>query len=241
MYKQFEPFPNFSTAMYMAAYFSRMDTKSKAHTTTLAKITQHPKFQWEELKFFNVHVENVQLDNYLKHGTHPFQTQNGWQEATIYIHLPVENQPFRSEGDTEMLPIYGLYHHRITNIVRSVCMSMATASFHFTPFSMHWIPDSDKPHEHERVYTDTYMSDSMIQAQTDINAIPHAEGDTKECVVLSLMLASDSTQLTSFGSASVWPVYVMFANQPKQDRVQPSCHVVHHLAYMPSVSIASFG
>ena len=84
---------------------------------------------------------------------------------------------------------------------------------------MHWIPDSDKPHEHECVYTDTYMSDSMIQAQTDINTIPRAEGDTKECVVLSLMLASDSTQLTSFGSASVWPVYIMFANQPKQDRV----------------------
>ena len=239
MYEPFEPFSNFSIAMYMAAYFSGMDTKSEAHATYLAKMTQHPKFQWEELKNFNAHVENVQLDNYLKHGTHPFQTQNGWHEATVYIRLPVENKQFNSEAEAEMLPIYGLYHRRITDIVRSVCASTATASFHFTPFTMHWTPDSDKPHDHERVYADTYMSDSMLRAQTEVDALPRAEGDAKERVVLGLMLASDSAQLTSFGLASVWPVYIMFANQPKQDRVRPSCHAVHHLAYVPSVSILS--
>jgi hypothetical protein len=101
---------------------------------------------------------------------------------------------------------------------------------------MHWTPDQDKPYEHERVYADTYMSDSMIDAQSEVNALPWEEGDTKERVVLGLMLASDSAQLTSFGTASVWPVYVMFANQPKQERVRPTCHAVHHLAYVPSVS-----
>ena len=101
---------------------------------------------------------------------------------------------------------------------------------------MHWCPDPDKPHKHQWIYANAYMSDSMIQAQTTIDALPCAEGDTKECVVLGLMFASDSAQLMSFGSASVWPVYLMFANQPKQERVRPTCHVVHHLAYVPSVS-----
>ena len=115
MYKPFKAFPNFSTAMYMVAYFSGI---SKAHATSLAKIMQHPKFQWEELKNFNAHVENVQVDSYLKHRAHPFQTQNSWQEATVYICLPVENRIFSSEGNTKMLPIYGLYncyhwHHQI--------------------------------------------------------------------------------------------------------------------------------
>ena len=76
----------------------------------------------------------------------------------------------------------------------------------------------------------------MIQAQLEVDSLPRPEGDMKECVVLELMLASDSAQLTSFGSASVWPIYMMFANQPKQERVQPSCHAVHHLAYVPLVS-----
>ena len=118
----------------------------------------------------------------------------------------------------------------------SVCASKAVESFHFVPFTLHWSPDPDIPHEHERVYADTYMSDAMIQAQVEVDTLPRQEGDTREWVVLGLMLASDSAQLTSFGSASVWPIYLMFANQPKQKRVQPSCHAVHHLAYVPSVS-----
>ena len=76
----------------------------------------------------------------------------------------------------------------------------------------------------------------MIQTQTEIDSLPRQEGDTRECIALGIMLALDSTQLTNFGLASVWPVYLMFANQPKKDRVKPSCHTVHHLAYVPSVS-----
>ena len=101
---------------------------------------------------------------------------------------------------------------------------------------MHWCPNPDKPHEHQWVYANAYMSDSMIQAQMVVDALPRAEGDTRERIILGLMLASDLVQLMSFGSASVWPIYLMFANQPKQERVRPTYHAVHHLAYMPSVS-----
>jgi hypothetical protein len=76
----------------------------------------------------------------------------------------------------------------------------------------------------------------MIEAQIEVNALPREEGDNKERMVLGLMLASDSVQLTSFRTASVWPIYLMFANQPKQERVRPTCHAVHHLTYVPSVS-----
>jgi hypothetical protein len=233
----FTPFTNFSTALYMAAYFSGFDTKSEAHTTSLAKMMQHPKFQWVELDTFNTHTENICLDKYLKHGTEPFQMENGWQEATVHICLPVEGKLFASEEAAPMLPIHGLYHCQIVNIVRTVCASTATVSFHFTPFTMHWTPDTDKPHKHKQVYADAYMSDSMIQAQTEVDDLPRVEGNTKDCIVLGLMLALDSAQLTSFGSASVWPIYLMFANQPKQERVRLSCHTVHHLAYVLSVSV----
>ena len=77
----------------------------------------------------------------------------------------------------------------------------------------------------------------MVQAQMEVDELPWQEGNARECIALQLMLASDSAQLTSFGMASVWLVYLMFANQPKLERVKPSCHVVHHLAYIPSVSL----
>jgi len=76
----------------------------------------------------------------------------------------------------------------------------------------------------------------MMQAQREVDNISRQEGDLKEHIALGIMFASDSAQLTNFGSASVWPIYLMFANQSKQERVKPLCHVVHHLAYVPSVS-----
>ena len=232
----FAPFASFSTAMYMVTYFSGMDTKSEAHATSLAKVAQHPKFKWDNLSNFNAHMENIQLDNYLKYGSNTFQVENGWCALTVLIRLPVEGKKLQSEDDAPLLQINRLRHHRIVDIVQTVVESDTTVSFHFTPFTMHWFPNPDKPHEHQQVYANAYMSDSMIQAQTVVDALPHAEGDTKECVVLGLMLASDLVQLTSCGSASVWPVYLMFANQPKQERVRPTCHAVHHLAYVPLVS-----
>jgi hypothetical protein len=142
----FAPFTNFSTALYMAKYFSGFNTKSEAHMTSLAKTMQHPKFQWEELENFNAHAENVHLDKYLKHRTEPFQIENGWLEATVHIHLPVEGKLYESKDVAPMLPIDSLYHCWIVNIIQSVCTSTVTASFHFTPFMMHWTPDPDKPH-----------------------------------------------------------------------------------------------
>ena len=71
----FEPFPNFSTAIFMAAYFSDTGTKSEQHAMTLAAALQVPRFKLDELKGFNTHVENVHLDKYLTDRTHPFQVQ----------------------------------------------------------------------------------------------------------------------------------------------------------------------
>ncbi|KAF8263216.1 hypothetical protein EI94DRAFT_1807601 [Lactarius quietus] len=222
MPEPFAPFPNLSVALYMATYFSGMDTKSEEHVTMVATTMQDPRFSTEEMRGFNTHVENVHLDKYLKDGTHPFQTEDGWQESVLHIHLPVEGMHFESEEDAPTLPIH-------------VCKSNAAETFHFMPYTMHWHPDPLDPDKHERVYTDTYTADAMIQAQTEVNNLPRQEGNIREHIALGLMLASDSAQLTNFGSTSVWPVYLMFVNQSKLERVKPSHHAVHHLTYIPSL------
>ena len=49
------PFPNLIVTLYMATYFSRMDTKSEEHVTMVAKTMQDPRFSTEEMTGFNVH------------------------------------------------------------------------------------------------------------------------------------------------------------------------------------------
>jgi hypothetical protein len=233
----FEPFTNYSTALFMRAYFSGLDTKSEEHANMVARIVEDKYFRLTELKNFSAQRENARLDKYIREGGHPFKTQDGWHETTLEIPLPVEGESFASEDQAPRLSIPKFFHRRITDIIKSVCASHDVQTFHFTPYTMHWSPDPLNPERSERIYGDTYMSDVMVQAQTEVDNLPRLEGDTKERVVLGLMLASDCAQLTSFGSASVWPIYLMFANQPKEERARPSCHAVHHLAYAPSVSL----
>jgi hypothetical protein len=233
----FEPFTNYSTALFMRAYFSGLDTKSEEHANMVARIVEDKYFRLTELKNFSAQQENACLDKYIREGGHPFKTQDGWHETTLEIPLPVEGESFASEDQAPRLSIPKFFHRHITDIIKSVCTSHDVQTFHFTPYTMHWSPDPLNPERSEHIYGDTYMSDVMVQAQTEVDNLPRLEGDTKERVVLGLMLASDCTQLTSFGSASVWPIYLMFANQPKEERARPSCHAVHHLAYAPSVSL----
>ena len=122
----------------MAAYFSDTGTKSEQHAMTLAAALQDQRFKLDKLKGFNAHVENVCLDKYLTDGTHPFQVQDGWQAATVYVCLPLEGRLFESEDNAPTLAICGLYHRQITDIVTSVCTSKAVKSFHFVPFTLHW-------------------------------------------------------------------------------------------------------
>ncbi|KAH9172689.1 hypothetical protein EDB89DRAFT_1832399, partial [Lactarius sanguifluus] len=170
---------------------------------------------------------------------HPFRTQDGWMETAVKIRLPVEGKLFVSEDDAPTLLIPRLFHRRIIDIVETVCASKTAESFRFTPYTMHWCPDPDNPDKYERVYADSYVSDAMVQAQVEVDNLPRLEGDTKEhvavTVALCMMLASDSARLTDYRSATVWPIYIMFANQPKQERAKPTCHAVHHLAYVPSI------
>ena len=86
----FEPFTNHSTALFMQAYFSRLDTKSEEHANHIARVMEDKSFQITELKNFSAQWENARLDKYICEGGHPFKTQDGWHEATLEIPLPVE-------------------------------------------------------------------------------------------------------------------------------------------------------
>ncbi|KAH9025567.1 hypothetical protein EDB84DRAFT_1564035 [Lactarius hengduanensis] len=215
---------------------STSDGQQPANRTVPTKSSQASTFPVlaQELAGFNVARESARLDKYLKDELHPFRTQDGWMETAVKIRLPVEGKSFVLEDDTPTLLIPHLFHRRIIDIIETVCASKTAESFRFTPYTMHWCPDPDNPDKYERVYADSYVSDAMVQAQVEVDNLPRLEGDTKEHVALCMMLASDSALLTNFGTATVWPIYIMFANQPKQERAKPTYHAVHHLAYVPS-------
>lgn len=128
----------------------------------------------------------------------------------------------------------GMLHYRpLVGVIRAAFESKASMRFHYTPFKKYWQATS---HSEERIYDELYTSDVWINAQCQIQEHAQQIGEQLECAIAALMLWSDSTHLTNFGNASLWPIYAFFGNQSKYERAQPSAHACHHLAYIPSVS-----
>ncbi|TBU38821.1 hypothetical protein BD309DRAFT_930000, partial [Dichomitus squalens] len=70
-----------------------------------------------------------------------------------------------------------------------------------------------------------------------MRACPRRANDPEnlEYALAPLILYSDSTHLTNFGTASLWPMYAYPANQSKYTRGRPSMYSAHHVAYVPSL------
>ncbi|KAF8834366.1 hypothetical protein BDN67DRAFT_992678 [Paxillus ammoniavirescens] len=84
------------------------------------------------------------------------------------------------------------------------------AIFHYEPYELQWQP----PHrEHNiRVYGELFTSNAFIEAHQKLQDSPLEPGCDLPRVVAGMMFWSDATQLSSFGSAKLWPLYLYFRN-----------------------------
>lgn len=116
----------------------------------------------------------------------------------------------------------------------SRCLSQASqTSSHSSQISI----DSLSSRSH-----DSESNDSSISGRSSApSALPTTPpqpppGATIENVVVPMILYTDSTHLTNFGSASLWPGYIFFGLLSKYISAIPEAHAVHHFVYMPEVS-----
>ncbi|KAF8833705.1 hypothetical protein BDN67DRAFT_992791 [Paxillus ammoniavirescens] len=86
-----------------------------------------------------------------------------------------------------------------------------------------------------RVYRELYTSEAFIKAQDQLLASPRESGCDLSCCIAALMFWSDTMQLTSFGNAKLWPLYLYFGNQLKYMRCQPSSKLCSHVTYFQSL------
>ncbi|KAF8551578.1 hypothetical protein OG21DRAFT_1478072 [Imleria badia] len=159
--------------------------------------------------------------------------KHGWKSSTVKIRLPKEGIRFDSEDDVPEFKIPGIYHRDITDVIRSVFEDEVFTTFNTTSFTQYWkVDDRD-----QEVFSEAYTSVEMREAYSEINSLPRDAKDHLERVVASLMMWSDSTHLTSFGDASLWPFYLFFGNESKYTRVKPTLLTCHHIAYIPKASM----
>jgi hypothetical protein len=229
----FHAFTNPTCGLMMAWQYSGTNAKSFAKFDRLGTFFEDPLFRSEDAIGITHARESKLLDKYLDDKTNPFREEHSWRESTARIRLPKEKQRWASEEDAPELEIPGVYHRSLVDIITAVFEDDVSQTFNMTPFSQHWKVSEEKTIQ---VFSEAYSSPAMLDAYTDISALPRNPDDNLERVVASLMFWSDSTHLTNFGDASMWPFYLFFGNQSKYTRGKPTASACHHVAYIPNVS-----
>ena len=220
-------FHNKSVNMLLDWQNSGSSAKSNGELNRLVhEVLLHPQFELDALQSFNATRENLKADA----AEEQSPLLGSFQRADIDIEVPsgIEGVPSRA------FTIPGLYHRKIISLIKDAFESQLSEQFHLTPFKLFRSSSLPSGEENERVYSEMYNSDAFLDEHDRVQRAPTDKPACKrEKVVAALMFWSDATNVAAFGTASVWPIYMLFGNLSKYIRCQPNSGAIKHLAYIP--------
>jgi hypothetical protein len=251
------PFPNESSFLLGEWYWNHGVQKSRESFNKLLSIVGNPGFRSEDV----LHTKWGRIDTMLAkndfdesgdgHETSGTGNGNGfdsvgddddagwmnedagWKQTPIYISVPFHHR-MKNPGPKKYF-VGDLYHRSFVSVIREKLANRHDdQNFHYEPFELLWKPADDSVET--RVHGELYTSPAFIEAHRDLQDSPREPGCDLPRVVVALMFWSDSTHLTSFGDAKLWPLYLSFGNDSKYHRCKPTCHLCNHVAYFQAVS-----
>ena len=216
----FYPYLNENSMQLGDWYWNQGAQKSKESFRELLGIIGDEGFHPEEVTKTNWQAMDRalgqnQFDNQPDAGDW-LDEDDGWRRTTIPVSVPFHS--CCQEPGPKTYHIHDFYHRSLTSIIRERISNVSYASqFHYEPYELHWHP----PHkEHNmQVYRELYTSDAYIEAHQQLQGLPPKPGCDLSRALAGIMLWSDSTHLTSFGHAKLWPLYLYFRNESNIDIV----------------------
>ncbi|KAJ3813956.1 hypothetical protein F5876DRAFT_73351 [Lentinula aff. lateritia] len=185
-------------------------TKSNNKMDGLAHILQWPDFQVKELEGYNVQAANEKI-------TKADQDWGCNQFKDSFIETAVEIE--------------------VPSVIRAAFADQLASQFYFVPFKLFQEIDSDDGKTiSQHVQTGLYNLDVFLEEHKNLCCAPTDDKNCKqEKVVAALMCWSDAMQLANFGTAKLWPIYMLFGNLSKYVCASPNSGAVHHLTYIPTI------
>ena len=228
----FVPFLN-ATVWHLMGWFYNSSTQKSLEDLNglVCNVILADDFNREDRWDFSAQQEMQRLDEAPHDPSSSHFTSDGWHTASIPIRLPCEKVKQPEDAAPEFR-VEGLHYCKITEVVRSAFKEPAAQMFHTALYKLFWQPDKTHPPEH--IITKLYTADAMLEEHKTIKSLP-VTGCNLETIIAAIMLWSDSTHLTSFGNAALWPIYLFLRNQSKYMCAKPTSFAAHHLAYIPKV------
>jgi hypothetical protein len=242
------PFKNISIFRLMNWFYNSSLTKSLSTLNNLVhKVLLAPDFDITDLNDFDAAKEARRLDDYhpssAGHGEgtsgstaegNSKTLKDGWIETAVPISVPCDKVTHPSEADAPIFHVKGLMYRKLIEVIKAAYQDSSAEQLHISPYEEYWQPTTDSPPE--RIYSELYNSNAYIQEHEKVRS-QLQPGCELETVIAPLMISSDATHLTSFGNASLWPIYLYLGSLSKYIRAKPSSFSAHHLAYIPKVRL----
>ncbi|TBU49493.1 hypothetical protein BD309DRAFT_1076425 [Dichomitus squalens] len=233
--KTYAPFLNWSAFGLMSWQYTGSVTKSAGELQRLVDdVLLDPRFDQDDLVGFSVNREKRRLDDYAATAG-AFAGGDGWREVEVELHVPKEHVQHESEKNTESFFVRGIWARSLTEVMKAALQDIVARKYHWFPHLLLRRCSPDAPLE--RVYSEVYNTDAMLEEHEKIQKMPRnlEDGPDVEYAVCALTAYSDSTHVAQFGTASLWPIHVLFANLSKYFRLKPTMFATHHLAYIPTI------
>ena len=238
----FYPYPNESSWRIGDWYWNQGAQKSKQSFKSLVEIITSTSFCTEDLCHANWTAIDRQLGSLeTAHGpsgttstTEEWQSEDsGWVQRTVTISIPFPRRVLHPSPKN--YTISSFYRRPLLSIIRETLSDPARCqSFRFEPYSLRW--QRSGADDDIAVYGELFTSQAFITAHRDLQEI---QLDSTDCTlprrIVALMLWSDATQLTAFGDARLWPLYIYFGNESKYRRGTPTANLCSHVAYFQTV------
>jgi hypothetical protein len=227
------PYPNESSFLLGDWFWNGGVQKSKKDFKDLVDIITHPRFKPDDIR----HTRWKNIDDVL--GSNEAEDEQwidvmgaGWNTAQVKISVPFHRRT-PNPGPKQYIGA-NLYYRSLVDVIKEKLQNPQDFErFHLEPYQLIWKP----PHydQEVNVHGELYTSRAFLDAHRELQASSGEPGCDLPRVVVALMFWSDSTQLTSFGNAKLWPVYLFFGNESKYRRCKPSCNLCNHVAYFEDV------
>jgi hypothetical protein len=213
----YAPFPTTSHFRLMCWFYDGSPSKTLSALDDLVqKVLLASDFKCEDLVGFRAACKAERLDQ-SHHTSSRFSANDGWIESSVEITLPAEGVKHTSERHAPKFEVPGLVHHQLLHIIKAALQESSTKHFHIFPYQEFWEPLPGSPPEH--IYSELYTSNSFLAEHKKIHANCSRQdldsGSELKNVIVAITLWSDSTHLTSFGNASLWPIYLYVGNLSK--------------------------
>ena len=236
--QSFFPYPNASSFALGHWYWNEGEHKTQAGFWELIKIVGDPEFSPSNVQHNDWdHINVILGDNWVEGDDEWIDaTDEGWNMTNVQIHVLFDSGT--AIPGKRLYQATGLYHRSLIAVMRERLGDPHDFRyFHTEPYKLLWKSPPDPAKCEVHVHGELYTSQAFLRAHNEFQRSPREPGCKLTWVICALMIWSDGTHLTSFGTAKLWLGYFFFGNETKYCCGKPSCNSCNHVAYFEKVPV----